>query len=223
MLIIAIPIIMGLRVPIQQKLILLLIFGMGGFIIVSAILTKIYCLVPELISYVYMNWYFREASVAVYVTNIPLIWPLVKEVGTRFGFSMSSRSHGYGYGSRSRQEQMGRNPPNSKSHVRMGVKDLEMDTFGRSTKSGNVTGTTLRGESQERITMDNVSDKASSNSDDHRAMEIKREVTYTVESLPAESYAERGEWAYGIGDPIVTGGRNERNNTVTMRTTNWKD
>ena len=223
MLIIAIPLIMGLRVPIQQKLILLLIFGMGGFIIVSAVLTKIYCLVPELISYVYMNWYFREASVAVYVTNIPLIWPLVKEVGTRLGFSIASRSHGYGYGSRSRQEQNSRNPPNSKSHVRMGVKDMEMDKFGRSTKTANVTGTTLRGESQERITADSVSDQASSSFEDNRAIEIKREVTYSVESVPADNLAERGEWGYGLNDPVVTGGRNEQNNGVTMRTTKWKD
>lgn len=80
MLIIAIPLLMKVRVPVKQKLILLVIFGMGIFVIVAAILTKVYCLVPKLISYVYMNWYFREATVAVLVTNIPLVWSLLRDV-----------------------------------------------------------------------------------------------------------------------------------------------
>lgn len=212
MLVIAIPLIMGLRVSMKQKAVLLLIFGMGGFVIVSSILTKIYCLVPELISYVYMNWYFREASVAVYVTNVPLIWPLVKEMGTRMGLSLASRSYGYGYGSKSRQEHGGRSHLNSNSHVRMGDKELEMDSFSRSTKTGIASskGVSGPGESQERINADNSSDQHSESFEDHRVIEIKREVTYTVESRPADSLAERGEWQFGISDPIVTAGRRSR-------------
>lgn len=80
MLIIAIPLLLKVRVPLKQKLILLLIFGMGVFVIVAAILTKVYCLVPSLISYIYMNWYFREATVAILVTNIPLVWSLLRDV-----------------------------------------------------------------------------------------------------------------------------------------------
>lgn len=80
MLIIAIPLLLKVRVPLKQKLILLVIFGMGAFVIVAAILTKVYCLVPRLISYVYMNWYFREATVAILVTNIPLVWSLLRDV-----------------------------------------------------------------------------------------------------------------------------------------------
>jgi hypothetical protein len=49
-------------------------------VIVAAILNKVYCLVPSLISYVYMNWYFREATVAILVTNLPLIWSLLRDV-----------------------------------------------------------------------------------------------------------------------------------------------
>ncbi|OCT48564.1 hypothetical protein CLCR_04148 [Cladophialophora carrionii] len=75
-----IPPVLSARLSIQQKLILGIIFGMGGFVIVAAILRAIYCLVPSLISYVYMNWYFREASVAVYVTTLPGIWVFLKEV-----------------------------------------------------------------------------------------------------------------------------------------------
>ena len=80
MLIIAIPLLMKVRVPVKQKLILLIVFGMGIFVIVAAILNKVYCLVPSLISYVYMNWYFREATVAILVTNIPLVWSLLRDV-----------------------------------------------------------------------------------------------------------------------------------------------
>jgi hypothetical protein len=75
-----IPPVLSARLSLQQKLILGIIFGMGGFVIVAAILRAIYCLVPSLISYVYMNWYFREASVAVYVTTLPGIWVFLKEV-----------------------------------------------------------------------------------------------------------------------------------------------
>lgn len=80
MLVVAIPMLVQVRVPTKQKLILLLLFGMGIFVIVAAVLNKVYCLVPALISYVYMNWYFREATVAILVTNLPLIWSLLRDV-----------------------------------------------------------------------------------------------------------------------------------------------
>ncbi|KAF7117116.1 hypothetical protein CNMCM5793_005800 [Aspergillus hiratsukae] len=80
MLTVAIPLLVQVRVPLKQKVILLILFGMGVFVIVAAILNKIYCLVPSLISYVYMNWYFREATVAILVTNLPLVWSLLRDV-----------------------------------------------------------------------------------------------------------------------------------------------
>jgi hypothetical protein len=79
-LLVAMPILMAVRLPKRQKLVLLLLFGLGGFVIVAAVLTKIYCLVPSLISYVYMNWYFREATVAILVTNLPLSWSLIRDL-----------------------------------------------------------------------------------------------------------------------------------------------
>lgn len=80
MLTVAIPLLLKIRLPTKQKIILVVLFGMGIFVIVSAILTKVYCLVPNLISYVYMNWYFREATVAILVTNLPLVWSLLRDV-----------------------------------------------------------------------------------------------------------------------------------------------
>ncbi|KAL8905282.1 MAG: hypothetical protein Q9171_006731 [Xanthocarpia ochracea] len=80
MLAIAIPILLKLQVPILQKAILLGIFSMGIFIIIAAILTKLYSLYPPLLTYAYLNWYCREASVCVYVTNLPAVWSLVLDI-----------------------------------------------------------------------------------------------------------------------------------------------
>lgn len=73
------PILIAVRLPKRQKIALLFLFGLGLFEIVAAVLTKVYCLVPSLISYEYMNWYFREATVAMLVTNIPLTWTLARD------------------------------------------------------------------------------------------------------------------------------------------------
>lgn len=80
MLAIAIPLFMTLRLPRKQKMILLFVFGMGIFIVIAAILTKMYCLVPWLISYVYMNWYMREATVSILVTCLPMTWSLLRDL-----------------------------------------------------------------------------------------------------------------------------------------------
>ncbi|KAL1959666.1 hypothetical protein VTO42DRAFT_1701 [Malbranchea cinnamomea] len=80
MLLIAIPLLMAVRLPPRQKWTLVFLFGLGIFVIVAAILTKVYCLVPKLISYVYMSWYFREATVAMLVTCLPLTWSLLRDI-----------------------------------------------------------------------------------------------------------------------------------------------
>jgi hypothetical protein len=99
MLLIAIPLIISARLPVRQKAILVFIFGLGIFVIVSAILTKIYCLVPALISYDYMLWYFRESTVAMLVTCIPLMWSLFRDLfpslTTRSGSSHETGATGY--------------------------------------------------------------------------------------------------------------------------------
>jgi hypothetical protein len=55
---------------------------MGAFVIVTAVLAKLYRIVPSLISNVYINWSFREASTALYVTNLPMTWSLLCEMFT---------------------------------------------------------------------------------------------------------------------------------------------
>jgi len=74
--------------------------------VIAAILTKVYNL-SDVYDTAYMLWYTREASVAVYVANLPLIWPLLREW---FPFlrnlSSAQKSYGvrtYGQGGHSRR------------------------------------------------------------------------------------------------------------------------
>ena len=60
-------------------MILLGVFGMGVFVIIAAILNKLYALVPSLQGYQYTLWYFREASTAIYVANLPFMWNLLRD------------------------------------------------------------------------------------------------------------------------------------------------
>ena len=78
MMLIPLPLILTVSVPAKQKLVLVIIFSMAIFVIVASILTK-----AEFFLNIYaddfMFWYTREASVAVYVANLPCIWPLLRE------------------------------------------------------------------------------------------------------------------------------------------------
>jgi len=78
MLFIPLPLLVRMRMAWRNKVVLVLIFSMGLFVIVAALLTKIFNL-TNVWDPVYMLWYVREASVAVYVSNLPMIWPLMRE------------------------------------------------------------------------------------------------------------------------------------------------
>ncbi|KAL4917787.1 hypothetical protein BDW62DRAFT_217806 [Aspergillus aurantiobrunneus] len=132
MLLVGLPLLIQARIPLKQKLILVFIFGLGIFVIVAAILTKVYCLVPALISYVYMNWYFRESTVAILVTNLPLIWSLLRDVfpvlqswtaGSKRGTNRY-RSDAYPSGYK--------NYGPSSSHLRSGDEGIPMRDYDRS-------------------------------------------------------------------------------------------
>lgn len=164
MLIIALPLLFSIHLPVQQKAVLLIIFGMGVFVIVAALLTKIYCLVPSLITYVYLNWYFREASVSVYVTNLPALWTLLRDIFPRlksWGFESKNSS-----GNSRRQ-----------SRNRMNSRSFNMQSFTRLASNGgdphqllNLSQgqTNIRGEDMPQRTVP-------------RTLEIQRDVTFTVE------------------------------------------
>lgn len=155
---IAIPILVKMQVPFLQRAILIAIFGMGVFIILAAILTKLFSIYPPLLTYAYLNWYCREASVCVYVTNLPAIWTLVLDVFPRL------RSLGRGTRNTSGSNH------GAQSRVVRG-QDYKLQNFSR---LGSTTGTpgVKNSESQEYI----VSDVK----DPQGGLHINKDVTFTV-------------------------------------------
>lgn len=96
MLCIPLPILMKAKLPLQKKLILGVVFSMGIFVIICAVLSKAYSFgSPYGVDWVY--WYVREVSTAVIVANLPHLWVLV-----RLAFNLRSFLSNGGSGSRSR-------------------------------------------------------------------------------------------------------------------------
>lgn len=95
---------------ILQRASLIAIFGMRVFIIVAAILTKLFSIYPPLLTSAYLNWYCREASVCVYVTNLPAIWTLILDLSPRLSsFGRGTRKvSGSRHGTQSRIAWAGR-------------------------------------------------------------------------------------------------------------------
>lgn len=131
---IPLPLITRLNVPIKQKSVLFLIFSMGIFVIIAATLTKVFNL-SDIWDPSYMLWYTREASVAVYVSNLPLIWPMLREwfplLKTFAPRSRATASHGA----------KGDNGP-SMSHKRLAEK---VESQGSKDPIDNAITTTIRG------------------------------------------------------------------------------
>ncbi|KKK14858.1 hypothetical protein AOCH_001767, partial [Aspergillus ochraceoroseus] len=175
MLLIGLPLLLQVKVPLKQKLILVVIFGMGIFVIVAAILNKVYCLVPSLISYVYMNWYFREATVAILVTNLPLIWSLLRDVfpALKSWTGGSKRANDrYRSGPWTSKASGYRNYGPS-SQLRSG--DFNMQDFNQSTVV-----TPQKGVSD--VSIQQSDDRDVSDDGSERALRIRQDVTVTVES-----------------------------------------
>ena len=155
---VAIPIFLKLQVPLLQKAILLTIFGLGIFIIAAAILTKLYSLVPSLLTYVYLNWYCRESSVCVYVTNLPAIWSLLLDLFPALRRrGLTAKNH-----SDSARSRMMRAPTGDDYHLRQ---------FGRLGSSSGTPGI-VHSESQEYI----VEHAKGSNS----GLAINKDITFSV-------------------------------------------
>ena len=163
----------------------------------------IYCLVPSLISYVYMNWYFREATVAVYVTTLPGIWVLLRDAFPKALQKLSSKhdtrkdtyGNGYGnnfgghYGKSTGQKDYGQlsannwrvQPKPKPKHSRGDSKefDLDLDTMPiNGGKAGVSTAEVELGHSH--------GDGSSTSSGRFHEGEIRRDVTYTVEHEPMQ-------------------------------------
>ncbi|CRG89344.1 hypothetical protein PISL3812_06380 [Talaromyces islandicus] len=178
MLAVAIPLLLKIRLPTKQKMILVILFGMGIFVIVSAILTKVYCLVPHLISYVYMNWYFREATVAILVTNIPLVWSLLRDVFPSMlrswtGGSKKGTDRYYPSAPWSNTKSRGSRGFGVASHVRSMPSHHDIEEMGPmpQKEDSSVSISQRSGDSP-----NSISDDGSA-----RALRIRQEITVTVE------------------------------------------
>ncbi|KAK2846330.1 hypothetical protein FQN49_005835 [Arthroderma sp. PD_2] len=184
MLVIAIPLLMAVRLPQKQKLILIFIFGLGIFIIIAAILTKVYCLVPSLISYVYLNWYFREATVAMLVTCLPMTWSLLRDIFPALkSWTGGSRQYGSGKGNSSRRT--GSRPPfKSKNH-------MQLNSFSRMQSSqANGTESDIGYESSSGHPLPHGHDSRYYDKGDTEALKsihVRQDVTVTVQSEDRDS------------------------------------
>jgi hypothetical protein len=181
MLLVAIPLLVKIQLPLRQKMILVLLFGMGVFVIVAAILTKIYCLVPSLISYVYMNWYFREATVGMLVTNLPLIWSLLRDIFPNLLNSWTG-------GSRKGADRYYPSMPFSSATKSKGTRTYGMNSQVQSTHPAHYDMAEFTAKSQNNASGLSItqadSESANLNSDDgsDRALRIRQDITVTVEA-----------------------------------------
>lgn len=173
------------RLSIQQKVVLIFLFSLGGFVIVAAICRAIYCLVPSLVSYVYMNWYFREASVAVYVTNLPPIWALLRE--------LSPKIHVIGYSNRKTASRTTHQQSKTKwQTIGSGNREPSSKGFQFDLENAPISGKTLVStteyEMQDRSDSLPGDGSSTSSSKYINKNEIRRDVTFTVEHLPVDDH-----------------------------------
>ena len=156
-----------------------MVFGLGLFVIVAAIMRAIYCTVPALVSYIYMNWYFREASVAVYVTMLPAIWSLMRDLfpGLRSALS-AGRSGVDGTSQRKQQTHAPAGSWRGSSKLQSGLGSV--DDFAKLRKPGQnaqITDIELNRHDNDDLSADDCS----TTSIHAHAAEIRRDVTVTVE------------------------------------------
>ncbi|KAL8919205.1 MAG: hypothetical protein Q9172_005078 [Xanthocarpia lactea] len=174
LLIVGLPLLFKARIPLQQKVILLFIFGMGMFVIIAALLCKVYGLYPPLISYSYLNWFFREASVSVYVTNIPVLYSFLREVFpslAKWGFNTSNGSVTRSNGKLRRTS--------------TGGKDIRMNPFNILGSTTDGMDDSLKTQSQEHIIEYNepsgYKESKDSYATDTAALKIHKDVTFSVQ------------------------------------------
>ncbi|KAK2751093.1 hypothetical protein FQN57_000168 [Myotisia sp. PD_48] len=76
---------------VRSKLPLRSIFSLGAFVILTAILNRYYNFTKEY-DPIFLKWYVGEVATAVYVANVPHLWPLLKRLFDLNAFAGSSRN-----------------------------------------------------------------------------------------------------------------------------------
>lgn len=122
MLVVILPLLIRTKLPVGHKTALVGIFSLGIFVILAAVLNRYYTFTQPY-SPIYLNWYVGEAASMVYVSNILLLWPLIRRV---FRAGVFQRSSGAGTGP-------------------SGTGGKSGNTYGRGTR-GTVNGKTRQGD-----------------------------------------------------------------------------
>ncbi|KAL8814589.1 MAG: hypothetical protein Q9223_006197 [Gallowayella weberi] len=179
LLIIGLPLLFKARIPLQQKMILLIVFGMGIFVIAAALLCKVYGLYPPLINYSYLNWFFREASVSIYVTNIPVIYSFMREMFpqlAKWGFNTTK-------GSATRSN-------GNLRHTRPGGKDIGMKPCNRLGSTTDEFDDLSKTQSREHIIQykepDGYKEYNDPYTNDPSSLKIHKDVTFSVQKESPE-------------------------------------
>ncbi|KAF5530360.1 integral membrane protein PTH11 [Fusarium napiforme] len=95
------PIFLKSQLPLKRKAVLVGVFALGSFTILSAILNKFYSF-NEPFGSNWTFWYIRESSTAIITANLPYIWTLLRRIfrlgsfsGSTYGKSTNNPSKAY--------------------------------------------------------------------------------------------------------------------------------
>lgn len=140
-----------------------------------------------------MFWYTREASVAVYVANLPGIWPLMREHirflrdNTNSYITGQSRLPRYGYGSR-----YGNLSKPQRSHVRTCVTNIESDEMELKDSYGKSEARSVR--SAARMSGTGFSDGNDSLDHEERGLEGWKGPCVMEVQVDTKVEIQRGDW-----------------------------
>lgn len=95
MLAVGLPMFLRLTIPLSKKIPLVGIFSLGVFVIIAAILNKVYSFSQPFGSD-WIYWYVRESSTALIVANLPFVWLLYRKI---FGIHSVNGTRADRYGS----------------------------------------------------------------------------------------------------------------------------
>ncbi|KHN95586.1 UbiD family decarboxylase [Metarhizium album ARSEF 1941] len=84
------PVFLQSRLKLKKKLILIGVFALGSFSILSAILSKFYSF-NEPFGSTWTHWYIRESSTAIIAANLPLTWTVFRRLFHLSSFNNSSK------------------------------------------------------------------------------------------------------------------------------------
>jgi hypothetical protein len=79
MLAVGLPMFLRLSLRLSKKIPLVGIFSLGVFVIIAAILNKIYSF-SDPFSDEWVYWYVRESSTALIVANLPFVWLFYRKI-----------------------------------------------------------------------------------------------------------------------------------------------